>query len=188
MIILASNSPRRRQIMAEWGYDFKVVTSDIDETLSESLTAEETVKILSQKKAQSVFDTVKDSNAIVIGADTVVAFNGKILGKPANKIDAEKMLTELSGKEHFVYTGFTVISKDKVVTESVKSVVKFNNLTKDFIQKYIATGSPLDKAGAYGIQDDGVVENYQGSYFNIVGLPIERLAQILATFGVTGKK
>ena len=100
----------------------------------------------------------------------------------------EKMLTELSGKEHFVYTGFTVISKDKVVTESVKSVVKFNNLTKDFIQKYIATGSPLDKAGAYGIQDDGVVENYQGSYFNIVGLPIERLAQILATFGVTGKK
>lgn len=173
--------------MADWGYDFTVVCSNASEVLDKEYSAKQTVKILSLIKAQSVYETV-NKNATVIGADTVVEFNGKILGKPTDISDARNMLTALSGKNHFVYTGFTVISSGKVITKCVKSVVKFNKLTPKFIEDYLLTGSPLDKAGAYGIQDGGIVKRYVGSYENIVGLPIQKLSKVLKKFKIYGKK
>ena len=186
MLILASNSARRKEILTKYGFDYEIFVTEVDESVPPNLTAKETVKYLSKLKAESAFKFKQDK--IVIGADTVVEFNGKILGKPSSKESAEKMLKSLSGKEHFVHTGVTVISSEKVVTESVCSKVKFNELSEDFISRYVASGSPMDKAGAYGIQDDGVVESFTGSYYNVVGLPIERLSEILLSFGIVPKK
>ena len=185
MLILASNSVRRKEILTKYGFDYKIFVTEVDESVSKNLSAKETVEYLSALKAESAFKFNNDD--IVIGADTVVEFNGKILGKPSSKENAEEMLKSLRGKEHFVYTGVTVISSEKKVTESVCSKVKFNLLTDEFIAEYIASGSPMDKAGAYGIQDNGVVESFIGSYYNIVGLPIERLSEILLSFGITPK-
>lgn len=186
MLILASKSPRRQEILKKYGYDFEVLLSNVNENV-ENLSAKNTVEYLSRIKALSVYERVNE-NYVVIGADTVVEFDGKILGKPKTQTEAYDMLKSMSGKSHNVYTGITIVTKDKRITESVLSTVKFNNLSEEFILEYIKTGSPMDKAGAYGIQDGNIVEKYNGSYYNIVGLPIERLSEILFSFGVTPKK
>ena len=177
MTILASQSPRRRELMKYITNDFEVRVSDVDETLPEGMTPAEAVLYLSRIKAQP-FATADET---VIGADTVVAIDGEILGKPANKEDAAQMLRKLSGKTHSVFTGVTVINGEKTESFFVETKVKFFELSDGEIEKYVKTGEPLDKAGAYGIQGYGclLVEKIEGDYFNVVGLPVSQLNRVL---------
>ena len=177
-IILASESPRRRQLLKEMGYDFSVIKSDYNEVAFTDNPIE-TVLTFSQKKAQSVFDKVQNNDTVIIGCDTVVYFNGKILGKPKDKNEAKKMLSSLSGNTHEVVSGFTIIIGEKTISDYEITKVVFNNLSEKEIDDYISTGKPLDKAGAYGIQDGFLVKEYFGSYTNIVGFPTEKIDKIL---------
>ncbi len=179
-IILASASPRRKELLAEITKEFEIIPSCGEEKAS-GLSPEETVKKLSHDKAKEVFALHSDS--LVIGADTIVSLGGKILSKPKDEDEAFKMLSELSGKTHEVYTGVTVMSKDITITFAEKSEVVFKKLAEKEIMDYIATGSPMDKAGAYGVQDSGFVNKVVGSVKNVIGLPVERLATILSQFG-----
>ena len=185
MIILASKSPRRKELLSIITNDFVIKTADVDETLPENIAPDKAVEYLSKIKAEPF----KNENDIVIGADTVVAIDGKILGKPKDKADAYNMLKMLSGKEHSVFTGVTVIGQSKADTFSVETRVKFFDLTDDEINDYINTGEPFDKAGGYGIQGKGslLVEKIDGDYFNVVGLPVSRLAKSLSTFDKLNK-
>lgn len=173
MIILASKSPRRKELLSLITDDFTVDSAEVDETLPCDIEPDKAVEYLSKIKAQPF----RESGKIVIGADTVVAIDGKILGKPKNEKDAFLMLKNLSGKEHSVFTGVTVIKNDKEVTFSVQTKVKFFELDDREIEDYISSGEPFDKAGAYGIQGKGgaLVEKYEGDYNNIVGLPVDTL-------------
>jgi len=187
-IILASASPRRRELLAQIGLEFEVITSDTDESFDESMIVEEIVKKLAFEKAHVVAKQVSDDN-IVIGADTVVHYNGAILGKPQNEAQAKEMLKMLSGKTHDVLTGFAVIrlSDNKVAINFEKTNVTFRFLSEDEIDNYIGTKEPFDKAGAYGIQGLGAtfVSGINGDYNNVVGLPLCSLSQCLKNeFGI----
>lgn len=177
MIILASKSPRRRELMKYITQDFEVKSADVDESLPQRIKPAEAVEYLSKIKAEPF----KNGIDTVIGADTVVAIGDNILGKPADESDAKAMLKMLSGKEHSVFTGVTVIKGNDSTTFSVETRVKFFELSDEDIEKYIATGEPMDKAGAYGIQGYGslLVEGIVGDYFNVVGLPVSKLYQII---------
>lgn len=182
-LILASASPRRSEILTLAGYNFKTVPSCADENISPMpASAALFVEKLAALKAHEVF--LKNPDACVIGADTVVVLDGQILGKPKNEEDAFSMLKKLSGKTHTVYTGVSVISKDKSVTFHEASNVTFNTLSDEEIRAYIATKEPMDKAGAYGIQGYGAVfvSHIDGCYFNIMGLPISKLYNVLKEF------
>jgi septum formation protein len=180
MIILASQSPRRKELLHFITDDFIVKTADVDETLPNGIAPDEAVKYLSAKKAEPF----NDGEAIVIGADTVVSIDGKILGKPASAQEAHDMLALLSGRQHSVFTGVTVAKGEQKTTFAVETKVKFFDLSESDINRYIATNEPMDKAGAYGIQGYGslLVESINGDYFNVVGLPIGKLNQILTNF------
>ena len=173
-IILASNSPRRKELLGQMGIqEFKVSAPNVDESVAEGLSPARIVEELSQRKARAAKKAgPKD---IVIAADTVVALDGSVLGKPRSGEDAFAMLSALSGREHHVYTGVTVHQGERAVTEHEETAVRFRALSPDEIRGYIATGEPMDKAGAYGIQ---------GDYSNVVGLPVFRLGRILAGFGI----
>ncbi len=173
MIILASQSPRRRELLKYITEDFEVKVSDVDETLPEGIPPKEAVEYLSYIKALP-FRNEKD---IVIGADTVVAIDNQILGKPADESDAGRMLKMLSGRTHSVFTGVTVLKGEHRDTFSVETKVTFFELRDKEIDRYIATKEPMDKAGAYGIQGYGslLVKSINGDYFNVVGLPISEL-------------
>ncbi|MCR4925785.1 MAG: Maf family protein [Clostridiales bacterium] len=177
--ILASASPRRQEILKNCGYDFEVIPADIEEKIEPNTPCEQVPEKLAIQKAEAVFENHKD--ATIISADTVVVINGKILGKPKNEDDAFCMLKQLSGNTHFVYTGVCI--KNSKVTESFCQCteVTFYPLTDEQIREYIATGEPMDKAGAYGIQCKGalLVESIKGDYFNVVGLPVAQLARKL---------
>lgn len=177
MLILASKSPRRRELLSLITTDFEIKSADVDETLPEGISPQEAVLHLSKIKAEP-FNNGIDT---VIGADTVVAVDSKILGKPADRQQAAEMLKSLSGKYHSVFTGVTVIKPEQSVTFSVETKVKFFDLTDDEIYSYVATGECDDKAGAYGIQGKGslLVEKIDGDYFNVVGLPISKLNKYL---------
>ena len=179
-IILASASPRRKALLGEITEKFEVVPARGEEKAG-GLPPEEAVRKLSFDKAKEVFAFHGDD--LVIGADTVVALDGRIMGKPKDEKQAFEMLSALSGREHDVYTGVTVMTKDVTVTFAEKSGVLFRRLSDAEIKDYIATGSPMDKAGAYGVQDSGFVAEVRGSVKNVVGLPVERLANILSQFG-----
>ncbi len=182
--ILASASPRRRELLRGMGLDFEVVVSDADESAvdSESIPVDIYVQELALIKAAAV---AKQANkkAIVISADTIVTADGKILGKPSDAEDAFRMLSTLSGRSHEVYTGFCVmrIQDGKTECRAVKTTVYFKELTEEKIWRYIATGEPADKAGAYGIQGLGglLVEKIDGDYQNVVGLSVSALADVL---------
>ena len=174
-IILASNSPRRKELLEQAGIDFEVKSADVEEITNKTL-ADEVVIELSQLKARAV---AKDNpGRIVLAADTVVASNGKILGKPSTEDNAIEMLKSLSGKTHQVYTGVTIIYEDgssKSFAEAT-DVVMYDN-SEELIRKYVSTKEPMDKAGAYGIQGKGavLVKEIKGDYNNVVGLPLARV-------------
>ena len=185
-IILASKSPRRRALLEQMGVrDFRIVTPDIDEHMDRGLPPAELVRQISLEKAQAVAAQA-DPNTVVIAADTVVALDGVVLGKPAGKEEAFRMLSLLSGNRHQVYTGLTVLRGEQVFSQWEETAVTFRSLTAEEIEAYIATGEPMDKAGAYGIQGYGAlfIEGISGDYYNVMGLPVCRLGQILGQLGM----
>lgn len=178
-IILASASPRRRELLSLAGIDFTVQTSNAKEETAPGLTPDETVKQLAKIKAYAVAE--KNPNKVVIGADTVVAAEGKILGKPKTREEAYDMLKSLSGKTHYVYTGVCILKDNAKTVFAEETEVTFYELSDDEIYAYIDTGDCFDKAGAYGIQSGGctLVKKISGDYFNVVGLPVARLVREL---------
>ena len=185
-IILASASPRRKALLKQIGLKFEVEPSKQKEILDTRLEAGELVKKLSQEKAGEVAQ--EHGDAIIIAADTVVLLGRKILGKPHDRLDARNMLRALSGKSHRVITGFTIIDTEskRTLSRSVETIVYIKLLTSSEIDAYVDSGEPLDKAGAYAIQGLGsvIVERIEGDYFNVVGLPLEALAESLKEFGI----
>jgi len=179
-VILASGSPRRRELLTEAGISFVIDVSDVDETV-EGLPAE-MVAVLAERKARAVAD--KHEEGLVIGADTLVALDDCALGKPEDDEDARRMLKNLSGRTHDVLTGVCVIDAKtgKTLVSTVRSGVVFREVTDEEIEEYIATGEPRDKAGAYAIQGLGgkFVAGFEGSRTNIIGLPMERLSEMLS--------
>jgi septum formation protein len=180
-LVLASASPRRRELLSKIITDFEICSADVSERLPAGISPCEGVKILAKRKANAVFEkyALYGRDVVVLGADTVVAFEGKILGKPKSEEEAKKTLRTLSGKTHEVFTGVCVVWQGDVRVESDRSLVTFRLLTDGQIDEYVKSGSPMDKAGAYGIQDGVVVEGFSGSYSNIVGLPLELTEKIL---------
>lgn len=185
-IILASQSPRRRELLNQMGLKgFKVTSPDVDEAIEGNRPPAQIVEELSLRKARAVAESA-DEDDLIIAADTVVALEGAVLGKPEDEVSAFSMLSALSGNRHYVYTGVTVIQGDKVVTQHEMTTVTFRELEPEEITNYIATGEPMDKAGAYGIQGLGalLVSGIKGDYFNVMGLPVYRLGRILVQFGL----
>lgn len=185
-IILASQSPRRRELLAQMGVpQFEVVPALGEEIASPGLSPAQLVEVLSRQKAEEVAVQAGPDD-VVIAADTVVAVDGAVLGKPRDPADAARMLSLLSGRAHTVYTGVTVRRGTFSRTAHEATQVRFRPLTQSEISAYIATGEPMDKAGAYGIQGRGAlfVEGIEGDYYNVMGLPVCRLGRILARLGV----
>lgn len=184
-IVLASQSPRRKELLGRMGLEFVTQASKIDESAFDGLEARELVATLSREKARWIAQRL-DGEALVIGADTVVVRDGVALGKPRDAEDAVAMLLSLSGRDHQVCTGVTVCLGDRVLTQVEETQVTFRALTEAEIRQYVSTGEPMDKAGAYGIQGLGglLVSGIRGDYSNVVGLPVCRLGQMLKDFGV----
>jgi septum formation protein len=176
-IVLASASPRRRELLSMVHKDFSVRVSDIDERY-DGTSVYEWIKSLAKSKAYAV---PSSDDEIVIGCDTVVVNKGEILGKPKDKNDAISMLSMLSGVEHEVVTGVCIVNDGNPESFAQVSKVRFYELTKDEIERYVETGEPMDKAGSYGIQGRGctLVERIEGDYFNIVGLPVAEVVRRL---------
>lgn len=175
--ILASASPRRKELLSQILTKFEVVPSEADEKVNMSLFPEQMACALAERKCDEVF--AANPYKTVIGCDTVVVFAGQVLGKPKDREDAVKTLKMLSGKTHFVITGVCVRSPFKKVVDFDRTEVKFNILSDEFIKSYVDGGSPMDKAGSYGIQDGGIVQEYFGSYTNVVGLPVTLTKKLL---------
>lgn len=184
-IVLASQSPRRKELLGRMGLEFVTQASKIDESAFDGLEARELVATLSREKAQWIARQL-DGETLVIGADTVVVRDGAALGKPKDAEDAVAMLLSLSGRDHQVCTGVTVCRGDRILTQVEETQVTFRDLTEAEVRQYVSTGEPMDKAGAYGIQGLGglLVEGIRGDYSNVVGLPVCRLGQMLKDFGV----
>lgn len=174
-IILASASPRRSELMTLAGFRFDVICADIDEIVPEKALPQEVVMSLALQKAQAVAKDHRKS--AVVGSDTVVALDGKILGKPRSEKEAVEMLRSLSGRIHKVFTGVAIVCGEKVTSFFEETEVEFYPLTDQEILDYVATGEPMDKAGAYGIQGRGavLVKRINGDYFNVMGLPISKV-------------
>ncbi|OGK29194.1 septum formation protein Maf [Candidatus Roizmanbacteria bacterium RIFCSPHIGHO2_02_FULL_40_9] len=185
-IILASASPRRKKLLEQIGLTFKVVKSNIKEALDVHIEPHTLAEKLSLQKAKDV--AKKEKESLIIAADTLIVFEDEILGKPKNAIDARKILKMLSGNIHIVITGFTILDSSTgiLITKSVETKVFMKEMTDEEIHRYIATGEPLDKAGAYGIQGKGAifVEKIEGDYSNVVGLPLFELTKELKKFNV----
>jgi len=188
-IILASTSPRRRELIQNLGLPVEAVKNAADETVDEGLSPEEVVKTLAERKMVAAFQKLEDvKNKIVVAGDTIVVLRNQILGKPCDKGDAFQMLNQLQGKTHTVYSGLACMnaeSGEKIVDYHFTKV-KMKPLNERQIKKYIETGEPMDKAGAYAIQGLGatIVERIEGDYFTVVGLPLSLLADMLGRLGV----
>lgn len=187
-IVLASGSPRRKELLARFGVPFRIQTSDVDETVNLPLSANRVVEELALRKGRAV--AAQCENALVIGADTVVVYQGEIMGKPGDEHEAAQMLGELSGKEHQVYSGIALLTVDQgEITREVVSHrmtrVWIRDLTPEKITWYVNTKEPLDKAGAYGIQGLGacLVDRIEGCYFNVVGMSLALLDEMLSEIG-----
>lgn len=181
MLILASESPRRKELIKKITSDFIVVPSNVDESLLH-ITPHDLPAELSKLKAYSVFS--KYPNDEVLACDTVVILDGELMGKPKTKKEAFDMLSKLSDKKHVVISGYTYISKNKEITRTVRTYVYFNKLSPELINKYIESGSPMDKAGAYGIQDEefDLVSHIEGDFDNVIGLPVNDIKQHVFNF------
>ena len=183
-IILASGSPRRRELLKSLGLEFNVYKPDVDESMIDGESPSELCARLSRLKAHAGAEKFPD--ALVIAADTIVVIDGVILGKPKDRHDAFMMLKSLQGKWHEVITGITVCMKEKFITHAEHTRVKFRELSDSEIHAYVSTGECDDKAGAYAVQGYGslLVERIEGDYFNVVGLPLCRLGMMLSMFGI----
>lgn len=184
-IVLASGSPRRRRMLSQLGLEFAVVPAPPGTEVPWGGEEEPTeyARRIAEAKARAVF--IDHADALVVGADTIVVLDGRVLGKPADADDAKAMLARLAGRDHRVDTGLALIARDAFVTGSESTMVSFRDLRGDEIDDYVATGEPLDKAGAYGIQAFGatLVEGVSGCYFNVMGLPVARLLTLLREAG-----
>ncbi len=179
-IILASNSPRRKELLEKAGFEFSIIVSDYEEK-GFSSNPIETATLFAKGKAESVFNALKNkSDVAVVGADTVVFMGGEILGKPTSEKDARQMLKSLSGKMHSVVTGYYIACEKNSIGGYMETLVQFNTLSDELIDEYIKSGLYKGKAGSYGIQDDfPLVEKYEGSLTNVIGLPMERIVPLL---------
>ena len=175
--VLASASPRRKELLAQILPKFEVIPAKAEEKVNISLFPEQMACALAESKCDEVF--AQNSTKTVIGCDTIVVFGGEVLGKPKNREEAAKTLKMISGKTHFVITGVCVRNALKKLVDFDKTEVKLNILSDEFIRQYVDSGSPLDKAGSYGIQDGGLVKEYFGSYTNVVGLPVTLTKKLL---------
>lgn len=187
-IILASQSPRRRQLLAQIGVtDFTVLVPDADESYDPALSPEEIVSSICRKKAEAARLLSDDPDAVIIAADTMVFLDGLRLGKPRGEEEAFSMLSALSGRTHHVCTGVTVCRGDRIQTRAETTEVLFRPLSEEEIRSYIRTGDPMDKAGAYGIQGRAAlfVTGIRGDFFNVMGLPLHLLGRMLAEFGLS---
>ncbi|MEI7801421.1 MAG: Maf family nucleotide pyrophosphatase [Bacteroidota bacterium] len=189
-LLLASQSPRRNELLHLAGFEFEVKVPEVDETVAADWKAEEVPELLARKKANAVFEQFHPGNeTVVVAADTIVIFQGKIFGKPTNEAEALSMLESLSGNEHKVITGVSIRTAEKEISFSDVSKVFFRNLLKEELNYYIRHFHPFDKAGSYGIQDwigVRIVERVEGDYFNVMGLPVRLVAEALKNFGITG--
>lgn len=186
-LVLASGSPRRQELLQRMGItDFDVRVPDTEENFPQGLSPREVVCYISREKSDAAA-ALCTADEIVITADTMVFLDDRRLGKPKDEADALSMLTALQGRRHTVCTGVTVRQGSRILTEAESTEVCFRPATEEELRAYIATGEPMDKAGAYGIQGLGalLVEGIQGDFFNVMGLPILRLSRMLSTFGVT---
>ena len=181
-VILASASPRRKELLGYIVPRFEIIPADVDEILPKEIPAEKSAEFLAVKKAEHISAQYPES--IVIGSDTVVIVDGEILGKPADEADAYRMLKKLSGKVHTVVTGVCISKCEKKKSFSEATRVEFYPLSEEEIRGYIATGDPMDKAGAYGIQGEGcvLIKGIEGDFFTVMGLPAARLKRELAEF------
>ncbi|MCE2471070.1 MAG: septum formation protein Maf [Anaerolineae bacterium] len=187
-LILASSSPRRRELLAGLGLRFEIIKPDIDESRRAAEDLVEYAERLSREKAEAVARTLDETPALVISADTIVMDGGELLGKPADDGDARRMLWMLRGREHEVVTAFTLYragDAPRVITRHARTAVEMRAFSEAEIDAYVATGDPLDKAGAYGIQNEEFrpVARIEGSYSNVVGLPLEALKAALGDIG-----
>ena len=182
-LILASQSPRRRELLGLTGLDFVVRAADIDETMDLEKAPFDEVSRVSRLKALAV---VREPDDVVIAADTIVVCEGEVLGKPRDEADAFRILSLLSGRDHEVMTGMTVVKGDEIVTHTEVTKIHFRKLHPDEVRAYIASGEPMDKAGAYGIQGGAALfaDQMEGDYYNVMGLPVCRLAMILRSLGL----
>lgn len=190
-LILASSSPRRQELIGSLQVPYCIRVSDVDETTEPGMKPADIVESLSLRKATAVAGQMKNEpelDGVIIGSDTIVVWNGEVLGKPVDEADAVRMLMQLQGNTHEVYSGIACLSERQgfsIVSHRVTKVT-MKSLTGDQIKRYVATGEPMDKAGSYGIQGLGatIVERIEGDYFNVVGLPISLLADMLRQFGI----
>ena len=182
-LILASQSPRRRELLGLTGLDFTIRVADIDETMDLSKAPYDEVARVSRLKALAVARKPED---VVVAADTIVVCDHQVLGKPRNEADAFRMLRLLSGRDHQVMTGMTVLRGDEAITCTEVTDIHFRDLSDGEIRAYIATGDPMDLAGSYGVQGGAalVVTRLEGDFYNVMGLPVCRLALILRQFGL----
>ena len=182
-LILASQSPRRRELLGLITKEFTVRAADIDETMDPNLPAADEVARVSRAKAVAI---AREPDDVVIAADTIVVCGGAVLGKPKSEEDAFQMLSMLSGRDHQVMTGMTVLRGDEVRTSTVVTDIHFRKLSDAEIRAYIATGEPMDKAGAYGIQGGAALfaTHLNGDYYNVMGLPVCSLAMTLREMGI----
>jgi septum formation protein len=188
-LILASNSPRRREILTQAGFDFSVLASDVDESFPMDMPLHEVPVFLSEKKAKALSEL--NSNAIILAADTVVIVGNKILNKPADKSEAREMLQNLSGVTHQVLTGITMISPVETVSIVDSALVTFRTLADWEMDWYVKGGFGLDKAGAYGVQDFigmAGIEKLDGSFYTVMGLPIYQVFELLKPYILDGKQ
>jgi septum formation protein len=189
-ILLASSSPRRQELIRTLGIPFEIKASEADETVDEGMNPEEIVTALAWRKARTVLNQLDKSvqRGVVLGADTIVVLDGEVLGKPADPEDAFRMLNRLQGNTHEVYSGVTLIDAESGHTLSGyrRTAVTMKRMDKTVIRRYIETGEPADKAGAYAIQGLGatLVEKIDGDYFNVVGLPLALLSDLLLEMGI----
>lgn len=185
-VYLASTSPRRQALLKQLGIPFTVLARPVDETVAGEVPFSRLVEVLARRKAEAAAGEVAEG--LVIGADTVVVCQGRLLGKPFSAAKAKEMLAFLSGKEHEVFTGLALVQKPllRAAVAHERTRVKFRPLAPEQINRYVATGEPLDKAGAYAIQGLGAIfiEKIEGCYFNVVGLPLALLARLMQEFGL----
>ncbi|HWI52285.1 MAG TPA: Maf family protein [Symbiobacteriaceae bacterium] len=184
-IVLASASPRRQELLRQVGVSFRVIPSQVDEQVDEPMQPAALVEYLALAKARDV--AAREAGALVLGSDTIVVVDGRVLGKPKDRADAIAMLQQLSGRSHQVMTGVALVTAERELVGHEVTTVRFRTLAPGEIERYVDSGEPMDKAGAYGIQGRAaaMISAIEGDYFTVVGLPLCRTVSMLSQFGVT---